>query len=355
MQMVREESDEERPLLSCQSEDQGFDSTSTVASVQELAGTRSAWVPILLGQIASLLICLSGITSIVLTQYGIAFPSVQNFSSYFLISIIFTTKLALESKGETEADFAFIVRSRGWKYLLIALADVGGNYLVVRAYQYTSLTSVQLLDCFSIPTVLVLSYFFLESRYGHFHYLGIILSLLGVICLVWADVSSGRTTEGSNPVIGDILCLSGAFLYGVSNVSQEFFVKNFNPTEFLAFIGFFGCLISAAQTFLFEDRSLLEINWTLPACLYLLTFGLTMFFFYTIVAHLMVMSSSVATNLSILSADFYSILAGVFLFHYEFSVLYFLSFILVMGGVGIFSLRPIITGRHRENVQIQAE
>ena len=36
-----------------------------------------------------------------------------------------------------------ILRIKWWKYTLLGLADVEANYLIVRAYQYTTLTSVQ--------------------------------------------------------------------------------------------------------------------------------------------------------------------------------------------------------------------
>lgn len=36
-----------------------------------------------------------------------------------------------------------ILRRKWWKYILLGLADVEANYLIVRAYQYTTLTSVQ--------------------------------------------------------------------------------------------------------------------------------------------------------------------------------------------------------------------
>lgn len=36
-----------------------------------------------------------------------------------------------------------ILRRRWWKYLLLGLVDVEANYAVVKAYQYTTLTSVQ--------------------------------------------------------------------------------------------------------------------------------------------------------------------------------------------------------------------
>ena len=37
----------------------------------------------------------------------------------------------------------YILKKKWWKYILLGLADVEANYLIVRAYQYTTLTSVQ--------------------------------------------------------------------------------------------------------------------------------------------------------------------------------------------------------------------
>lgn len=51
-----------------------------------------------------------------------------------------------------------------WRYALLALVDVEANYLVVTAYQYTTITSVMLLDCFTIPSSMVLSHFFLQAK-----------------------------------------------------------------------------------------------------------------------------------------------------------------------------------------------
>ena len=41
-------------------------------------------------------------------------------------------------------------------------------------------------------------------------------------------------------------------MYGVSNVAQEFVVKNFSRAEFLGMIGFFGSFISAIQMYVFH-------------------------------------------------------------------------------------------------------
>ncbi len=50
----------------------------------------------------------------------------------------------------------------------------------------------QLLDCFSLPTVLVLSWLLLRSRYRLTHIGGLALALMSVVALVWADVEDGE-------------------------------------------------------------------------------------------------------------------------------------------------------------------
>lgn len=50
------------------------------------------------------------------------------------------TCLAVKNEGETILE---ITKNRGWQYLLLAFVDVEANYLIVKAYQYTSVTSVQ--------------------------------------------------------------------------------------------------------------------------------------------------------------------------------------------------------------------
>ena len=58
---------------------------------------------------------------------------------------------------------------------------------------------LQLLDCFSIPTVLILSWLLLRARYRLSHIGGLALALMSVVTIVWVDVEDGRggvTTGG---------------------------------------------------------------------------------------------------------------------------------------------------------------
>lgn len=42
-----------------------------------------------------------------------------------------------------DRDIVQILKTKWWKYLLMGLADVEANYAVVKAYQFTTLTSIQ--------------------------------------------------------------------------------------------------------------------------------------------------------------------------------------------------------------------
>lgn len=45
------------------------------------------------------------------------------------------------------------------------------------------------------------------------------------------------------------MCMGGAFLYGLSNVAEEYVVKTIDCVEFLAMIGLFGSVINGVQLY----------------------------------------------------------------------------------------------------------
>lgn len=53
--------------------------------------------------------------------------------------------------------------------------------------------------------------------------------------------------SASNILLGDGLVLLSASLYAVSNVCQEYTVKNLSRVEFLGMVGLFGTIISSVQ------------------------------------------------------------------------------------------------------------
>lgn len=186
----------------------------------------------------------------------------QCFLNYVLLCLVFTTTLACRPG---EGGLLSVLRKRGLKYFFLAIADVEANYLVVQAYQYTTLRSAQLLDCFAIPAVLVLSRTVLKVRYQIIHVIGVKVCLVGIFCLVWAipdennetakDRLIGNSTKCALKmcsylmflVLGDLMCIGGALLYGIIIIAEEYVVKTIDCVEFLAMIGLFGSVINGIQ------------------------------------------------------------------------------------------------------------
>ncbi|XP_077488662.1 solute carrier family 35 member F2-like [Amblyomma americanum] len=311
-------------------------------------GRWEVWKALLLGQVLSGLLCATGVTSQILqSSHNLQIPTAQSFVNYVLLCAVFTTWLACRGG---DAGLIPVLRARGGRYFLLALVDVEANFLLVKAYQYTTLTSVQLLDCFTIPVVLALSWLALKVRYHPVHVLGVSVALLGVGCLVWADAheaaASGQLSAAApNRLLGDMLCLGGAALYGVSNVAQEAAVKLCGTVEFLGAIGLFGSVINGIQLALLEKEKVGEIHWDdWHEVSMLLGFSGSMFLLYLLMPVVIRLSSATAANLSILSADFYALAIGVFVFHYKFHWLYMVSFCLVIGGVALYSAKPTPLG-----------
>lgn len=64
-------------------------------------------------------------------------------------------------------------------------------HAVVKAYQYTSLTSVMLLDCWTIPSVIFLTWMFLKTKYRMKKFVGVATCVAGLVLVVFSDVHAG--------------------------------------------------------------------------------------------------------------------------------------------------------------------
>ncbi|KAM9732675.1 LOW QUALITY PROTEIN: solute carrier family 35 member F2-like [Menidia menidia] len=295
-----------------------------------------------MGQGLAGLVCGTALSSQYLaSSFQVNAPMLQSVLSYALMAAAYSTALMLQ-KGE--GSLLQILRSSGWKYLLLGLVDVEANYTVVKAYQYTTLTSVQLLDCFVIPVLMLLSWCILGTRYRPVHYAAVGLCLLGVGAMVGADLLAGRDQGStSNLLLGDGLVLLSAALYAVSNVAQEQAVRGGGRGEFLGMIGLFGTLISTTQMLILEHNEVSNIDWSWEVGLLFSSFALCMFLLYSLMPAAVRLSSATSVNLSLLTADLFSLFCGLLLFHYQFSGLYLVSLVVILIGFITFNAVPTPT------------
>lgn len=295
-----------------------------------------------MGQGLALLVTGTGATSESLTHfYQVSIPTTQSLLVYVLLTgyTLLLGKTGLSS----------VLSS--WKavagYAALAIADVEANFLVVKAYNYTSITSVMLLDCFTIPVVMTLAALFLGTRFGRLHFAGVLLCLAGIAALVLTDYSrqSGAADDNHSAksmLYGDLLVLGGATLYGMSNVAQEFIVKGGDNArvEFLAMLGLFGTPVSAAQVYFLESSEFSSIQWSLPVVSLVVAFSLAMFSFYSLTPILIRATSATFLNLSLLAADVYGLVVAIFLFAFRPSPMFVLSFIAIIAGIVLYNYQP---------------
>ncbi|KAF3780664.1 Solute carrier family 35 member F1 [Nymphaea thermarum] len=265
---------------------------------------RMTLVAVILGQMVAFLNASTAISSTELVKRGINAPTSQSFLNYALLAIVYGSVVLLRKKG---------LRAKWYYYILLALVDVEANFLVVKAYQYTSMTSVMLLLCWSIPSVIILTWLFLKTRYRFIQFFGVAVCIGGLVVIVFSDVhGGGDRTRGPNPLKGDLIVVAGATLYAVSN---EFLVKNVDRIEVMAMLGVFGAIVGACQIAILERQELKSINWTVGAVMPFIGFSLALFLFYSLVPILLKISGSTMLNLSLLTADAWSVLIRIFVYH----------------------------------------
>lgn len=308
----------------------------------------------LLGQAASLLLAAVGACSETLSRQGIFLPTSQSLLVYVCLAAACGAWLLLLAPAEQRQRFISrlpgSLRSSGvqqwqrWRRLgrfaALAAVDMEANFLLNKAYRYTSITSVTLLDCWTIPGVLLLTKLLLGARYRRLHCGGAAVCIAGLALLVLADGAGSQGSGYPHALWGDVLVLLGASLYAVGNVAQEYLLGDVSNIELLALLGFFGAILSAAQAGAIEHSALRAAPWDWQMMGPLLLYVAALLAFYSLVPSVLRLGGAAVLNLSLLSSDVWAAVARVVLFG-GFSgasaLIFFGSLGLVAAGISLFS------------------
>lgn len=320
------------------------------------------WLLILFGQILACLNVGTGVFNQLLVSdaYPVNIPTSQSFALYGMLALFFP--LLCYQSYKKKHDPTYTPRHpASWKnlwgltnvswymYAPLALADVEGNYCLTLAYQYTNITSAQLLDAFTIPLVLVFSYILFKRKYTTRHIVGAFICLVGLALMVISDLYNSDFVDpgnayATNKAWGDGLVLLGTICYATSNLAQEYIVKEYNMVEFWAMLGVWGTVISGIQLTYLDGKTgaLSAVPWNQSTVVgYLVAFDLCLFVFYMIVPTLLRYSSAMFFNLSMLTADFWSIIFAVYLFGQQLNFVFYISFFVVIVGLVIYNLGAV--------------
>uniref|UniRef100_A0A0E0L344 Uncharacterized protein n=1 Tax=Oryza punctata TaxID=4537 RepID=A0A0E0L344_ORYPU len=276
-----------------------------VLTLMEAKG-KDAWgllLVLLLGQLVAFSMAVSSFTSSLIATLGVDAPLTQSFFAYFLLTLVYVPILLKR-------------RQR------------------LQAYQYSYITSVTLLDCWTVVWVIIFTWYALGTRYSFWQFVGAGTCVAGLALVFLSDSKSADAQDPSKiPLLGDALVIAGTVFFAFSNVGEEYCVKKKDRVEFIAMFALFGLLVSIIQMYPFNKAQFT----TLLLCLFA-GFAVALFMFYSITPFVLKMSGSTLFNLSLLTSDMWAVAIRVLFYHQQINWLYYIAFAVVAIGLIIYSL-----------------
>ncbi|KAK4419359.1 Solute carrier family 35 member F1 [Sesamum alatum] len=280
-----------------------------------------------LGQAVSLSLATSSFSISLITNQGVHTPLTLSFLTYLALTLAYGS-IVLYRRQKLLVPWYW--------YVGLGIVDVLGNYLVTKAYEYTSITSVTILDCWTIAWVIILTRLVLGTRYSLWQFFGAGLCLVGLGLVVLSD-SKPSAGGGPRPLYGDILVIAGTVFFAMNNTGMEFCVKKKDRVELVAMMSLFGMLATASGMATLERKSLGSISWSPQLVLAYVGNTTACFMFYTLSPFVLKMSGATLFNLSLLTSDMWAVLIRVFIYKQQVNWLYYSAYVLVAVGIFIYS------------------
>ncbi|KAI3746237.1 hypothetical protein L6452_08661 [Arctium lappa] len=296
-------------------------------SLQKYGGFWRVLYVVFLGQLTSFSMALMSFNSSLSANLGVNAPFTLAFFSYLTLTLVFGGILLYRGQK---------LQISWYWYVLLAFVDVQGSYLVNKAYQFSSITSVTILDCWTVVWVIILTWLFLGTKYSIWQFFGAALCVTG-LCLVLLSDSGVGGGGGSKPILGDILVIAGTCFFAASNVGEEFCVKKVGRIEVITMLGVFGMLLSVVEMAIFERKNLESVSWSPEVILTFAGYGIAGFMFSSLTPLVLQASGATLFNLSLLTADMWAVVIRVLLYHQKVDWLYYVSFLLVGIGLVVYS------------------
>jgi len=313
--------------------------------------------PGLAGQAVAVMMALMGVVTKYLVQSrNLSTPALQNTFGYGLTCLLFLPGFVVYRRDKGPITWRRLVAM-----LIIAAIDSQAAFQSNLAYKYgVHISSAGILSSFTIPVVMMLSFLFLDVRYGLTHLIAVFVSVVGLAMVCFADASiqsrsvpdtaSLNSTKvlTTNLVYGDMLLLSSAATYGLSNVFSEGYVKTHHIYEFLVCVSFFGTLMSFLQAahlgeLANHSRTFMSTKTEASFAAYTALFAAVM---YTCTKY-MEKFDALGFNLSVLTTGLWGTIFGFVLFREEVPILKLIGYVGVVVGIYIYhqtavSRRPLV-------------
>ncbi|XP_051131927.1 uncharacterized protein LOC127251984 [Andrographis paniculata] len=288
-----------------------------------------------LGQIISLSIAMTNFSVSLIAKQGVDAPLTISLLSYVTLASVYGAVMLYRRRKLSVSWY--------W-YIFLGLADVQGNYLVIKSYNYTTITSVTVLLCWSIVWAIVLTWLVLGTQYSLLQFIGAAICVGGLGVVLLAD-SKANIRGGKSPLFGDMLVIVGTVFLTMGNVGLEYCVKNRDRVEAMTMLGVFGTLISVLGIIVFEKETVESIPWTPHLGLLYIGVLIPGFVFYTVGPLVLKMSGATLFNMSVLTSNLWAVLIKIFIYKEQVKWLLYPAYTLVFIGIVIYSTTQKIPRR----------
>lgn len=161
-------------------------------------------------------------------------PFTQAALSYGVLFVVFGVIMLSSRSG---------YHSKWYYYMLIGLVDAMAFCCFFYGMEFTSVTSMGVLACSGVIASIPLAFCFFRVRLNLMHYIGIGLTIGGIVLLVLSDRS--KDSSSSHAFWGDLCILLGNSLYPLSAILMERALKvGVHFSEVMCLMSGFGGLFT---------------------------------------------------------------------------------------------------------------
>ena len=221
-----------------------------------------------------------------------------------------------------------------WKYIIVSIAGLLGDYTAIQAYNKTSLASAMLLITTVIFWVAPLSYFILKRKISFIQIISIFLGAFGVFLVFLAEENHSNKWEGN------LLALSSALCYAISTVLQELLVSEESVSLFLWRFSSISFPLSLILSILFEWNIIKTFNWKIGSISLISLYSLLLSLYYVMIPTFLQHSNAVIMNISCLTSNFFSLAVSILFFNFGTSWLYLIGFCFIPLAIILYVLNP---------------
>jgi drug/metabolite transporter (DMT)-like permease len=220
-----------------------------------------------------------------------------------------------------------------WRpYVLVAVLTVVGDYTAVLSYEKTSMASALLFNTTCIFWVTPLAYFVFHRKITIWQFLAIVLAVGGGSLIFVAEGTEGHHWQG------DLLALGSSICYAVLMITEEYLMQSYEVHLFLFRFSSSAFPIAAVLAGAVEWKVIRDFDWCWQSTLLLCGYSVALACYDVLLPFVLQFSDATTMNLSLLTANFYSLGISILLFHLEASWLYLVGFSCIPVAIVIFSL-----------------